>query len=308
MFNYFMKKILLMLPIIWGVATIVFVLKTVLPGDPARLLVGQHGDAKNIELLRKKMGLDKPIYEQYINFMGDLFQGDLGYSFRKKRDVTAIIADRYYATMKLATIAIIFASIFGISAGILAAMKQNTIWDGLVMVLSLAGISTPVFWLALMAILLFSTTLQWFPTYGYGDGDFAHIVLPAFSLSMLSTGYIARMTRSSMLEVIRQDFVRTARAKGLSTYKVILKHTLKNAMIPVITIIGITFAQLLGGAIVTEYVFSWPGVGKLIVDAINLRDMPLVNGGVILFAATFLVVNLAVDLIYGFFDPRIRFD
>ncbi|MCC7430173.1 ABC transporter permease [bacterium] len=308
MFQYILKRLLLMLPIIWGVSTIVFVLRFVLPGDPARLLLGQHGDPKNLETLREKLGLNRPVYEQYFHFIVDLAQGDLGISYRKKQPVSEVLIQRLPATAKLAAVSILFASLLGISAGVFAAYKQNTIWDGLVMVVSLAGISTPVFWLALMAILLFSTTLQWFPTYGYGDGNLQNLVLPVFSLSLLETGYIARITRSSMLEVIRQDFVRTAKAKGINTFKVIVKHTLRNALIPVVTVIGISFAHLLGGAIVTEYVFSWPGIGKLIVDAINLRDMPLVNGGVMLFASTFLCVNLLVDILYAFLDPRIRFD
>lgn len=309
MISYIIRRLLMVIPILIGVATIVFVLMFIVPGDPARMLMGQHGDEDTLRSIRQEMGLDKPIYVQYIRFIGRLTKGDLGMSYRQKRPVARIIRERFPATAKLAAASMVLAVILGISAGIVAAVFRNTVLDWLVMVFSLTGISMPVFWLGMMLILLLASGLGWFPVGGYGrSGDLRHLFLPALSLAAISTGYIARMMRSSMLEVIGKDYIRTARSKGLSEKAVILKHALRNAFIPVITIIGLNFASLLGGAVATETVFAWPGLGRATVDAIRMRDLPVVEGCVIFLAFIFVIVNLLVDISYAWLDPRIRLD
>jgi len=299
----------MVIPILLGVATIVFTLMFVVPGDPARLLMGQHGDERVLESIRHEMGLDKPVYIQYVRFIGKLLKGDFGRSYRQKRPVALIIRERFPATAKLAIASMILAIIIGIAAGIIAALYRNKVWDWIVMVLSLTGISMPVFWLGMMLILLFASGLGWLPVGGYGkSGDLRHLFLPALSLSTISIGYISRMMRSSMLEVIGKDYIRTARAKGLSEKAVILHHALRNAFIPVITVIGINFASLLGGAVATETVFAWPGLGRATVDAIRVRDLPVVEGCVLFLAFIFVIANLLVDLSYAWLDPRIRLE
>ena len=296
----------MIIPILIGVATIIFVLMFMVPGDPARLLMGQHGDERVLESIRREMGLDKPVYIQYARYLRKLAAGDLGMSYRQKRPVSAIIRERFPATAKLAVASMIIAVIIGISAGIIAAVHRNRFADWIVMIISLTGISMPVFWLGMMLILLFASGLGWLPVGGYGkSGDIRHLLLPAISLSTISIGYIARMMRSSMLEVISKDYIRTARAKGLSERAVILRHALRNAFIPVITVIGLNFAALLGGAVATETVFAWPGLGRAAVDAIRVRDLPVVEGCVLFLAFIFVMVNLLVDLSYAWLDPRI---
>lgn len=307
MTGYIIKRLFMIIPILLGIATIIFVLMFLVPGDPARLLMGQHGDERVLESIRHEMGLDKPVYIQYARYIGKLVKGDLGMSYRQKRPVSTIIRERFPATAKLAMASMVIGIIIGISAGIVAAIHRNRFWDWLVMILSLTGISMPVFWLGMMLILLFASGLGWLPVGGYGkSGDLRHLILPAFTLSTISIGYISRMMRSSMLEVISKDYIRTARAKGLSERAVILRHALKNAFIPVITVIGLNFAALLGGAVATETVFAWPGLGRAAVDAIRVRDLPVVEGCVIFLAFIFVLVNLLVDLSYAWFDPRIR--
>jgi len=296
----------MIIPILIGVATIIFVLMFLVPGDPARLLMGQHGDERVLESIRGEMGLDKPVYVQYARYLRKLAAGDLGMSYRQKRPVSAIIRERFPATAKLAVASMSIAVINGISAGIVAAVYRNRFADWIVMIISLTGISMPVFWLGMMLILLFASGLGWLPVGGYGkSGDIRHLLLPALSLSTISIGYIARMMRSSMLEVISKDYIRTARAKGLSERAVILRHALRNAFIPVITVIGLNFAALLGGAVATETVFAWPGLGRAAVDAIRVRDLPVVEGCVLFLAFIFVMVNLLVDLSYAWLDPRI---
>lgn len=309
MTTYILRRLLLVVPILLGVATIVFALMFIVPGDPARMLMGQHGDERTLANLRHEMGLDRPVYVQYARFIGKLAVGDLGVSYRQKRPVAEIIRDRFPATVKLAVTSMIIAVVIGLAAGILAAVYRNSVLDWMVMVFSLSGISMPVFWLGMMLVLVFASGLGWLPVGGYGrTGDLRHLALPALSLAAISVGYIARMMRSSMLEVIGKDYIRTARAKGLSKRVVVLRHALRNAFIPVITVIGINFASLLGGAVATETVFAWPGLGRAVVDAIRVRDLPVVEGCVIFLAFIFVVVNLLVDLSYAWLDPRIRLD
>ena len=309
MIAYIIRRLFMVIPILLGAATIVFALMFIVPGDPARLLMGQHGDEQTLKTIRHELGLDKPVYVQYALFIGRLVRGDLGVSYRQKRPVAEIIRERFPATMKLAVASMLIAVIVGISAGVLAATFRNTVLDWLVMIISLSGISMPVFWLGMMLILVFASGLGWLPVGGYGQsGDLRHMALPALSLAAVSVGYIARMMRSSMLEVIGKDYIRTARAKGLSNRVVILRHALRNAFIPVITIIGINFAALLGGAVATETVFAWPGLGRATVDAIRVRDLPVVEGCVMFLAFIFVIANLLVDLSYAWLDPRIRLD
>jgi len=294
-------------PVLWGIATIVFVLMYLVPGDPARLMAGQHADKQTLEILRRKMGLDRPLVERYGLFLANLARGDLGYSYRQRRPVSQVILERFPATLRLALAAVAIALVFGVSAGILAARYQGSVFDYGVMVLSLLGISTPVFWLGLMLIVVFAVWLGILPVGGYGvSGDLRHLLLPAVSLSAISTGYFARITRSSFLEVMRSDFILAARTRGIPEYRIIGRHALRNAAIPLVTVIGTNLAGLLGGAVATETVFAWPGIGRAIYDAILVRDLPVVEGGVIFLAFIFVVSNLVIDLLYGWIDPRIR--
>jgi peptide/nickel transport system permease protein len=309
MTTYIIRRLLLVIPILIGVATIIFILMFMVPGDPARLMMGQHGDERVLASIRHEMGFDRPVYVQYFRFLGRLAQGDLGMSYRQRRPVATIIIERFPATLKLALAAMLIAALAGIFAGIVAATHRNGVLDWLIMALSMTGISMPVFWLGMMLILVFAAHLGWLPVGGYGQsGDLRHLVLPALSLSAVSVGSIARMMRSSMLEIVGRDYIRTARAKGLTEQAVVLRHALRNAFIPVITVIGIDFASLLGGAVATETVFAWPGLGRAAVDAIRMRDLPVVEGCVIFLAFVFVIVNLCIDLSYAWLDPRIRFD
>ena len=304
MWKFILKRVLLLIPVVIGVTLIVFLIMTLAPGDPARMILGEQATPEQISTLRHEMGLDKPVLVQYANYMFHLVQGDMGVSYKTKRPITQEVWARFPNTIKLTLAAMAFAIIFSLPLGIFAAIKQNTIVDGFSMFLALLGVSMPVFWFGLLLILLFSLKLGWFPS--SGSDTLKSIVLPAISLGFLQMASIARITRSSMLEVIRQDFIRTARSKGLPFSTVIRKHALRNAMIPTITVIGLQIGVLLGGAVITETVFAWPGIGMLMVTSIMGRDTPMVMGCIIIFAVGFSVVNLFVDLLYGFIDPRIK--
>ena len=309
MYAYILKRLTLTVPVLLGIATIVFLLMFAIPGDPVRLLMGQHGDPETEAMIRQELGLDRPLYIQYLRFLGRLVRGDLGTSYRQRRDVKEILFERLPATLKLGTAALCLAVFFGMAAGVVAALNRNKPIDGAVMVGSLLGISTPVFWLGLMLMLVFAARLRWLPVAGYGSGgDLRHLALPAVSLSLIYLGYIARMTRSSLLEVIGMEFLRTARAKGLGLRLAAIKHGLRNALIPIITVIGLNFAGLLGGAVATETVFAWPGIGRAMVDAIRMRDLPVIEGGVILLSLSFVFINLLVDISYSAIDPRVRLE
>jgi peptide/nickel transport system permease protein/oligopeptide transport system permease protein len=288
------------------VLIIIFAMVRLAPGDPAMLLAGEFADAATVERIRERFGLNLPVHEQFIRFLGGVAQGDLGRSTRTNRPVIADLADYFPNTLELALAATLTALVIGVGAGILSALKPNSWLDAGVMMVSLIGVSMPVFWFGLLAILYFSVDLGWFPVAGRGTA--AHLVLPAITLGVSSMAVIARMTRSSMLEVLGQDFVRTARAKGAPQRSVVFRHALRNALVPVITIGGLEFGALLAGAVITETVFTWPGIGRLLVQSILSRDYPVVQGAVLLIAVSFIIVNLLVDLVYGFIDPRIRFD
>jgi peptide/nickel transport system permease protein len=304
--QYTLRRVLIAIPSILGVMVIVFAMVRLAPGDPAQLLAGEFADAETIELIRERFGLNDSIPRQFTRFVTGVLQGDLGESTRTKRLVTSDLATFFPNTLELALGAIVVALVFGIPAGILAALRPNSPLDLAVMLGALIGVSMPVFWFGLLAILIFSVQLGWFPV--AGRGTLRHLVLPALTLGLSSMAIIARMTRSSMLEVLNQDFVRTARAKGLFWRAVVLKHALRNALVPVVTVIGLQFGALLAGAVITETVFTWPGIGGLLVVSILARDYPVVQGAVLLIAVSFIAVNLIVDLVYGFIDPRIRYD
>lgn len=293
-------------PVLFGVTLLIFVLTHVALGDPVRAMMGQRADPDVVARIQAEYGLDKPLWERYVLYMQKLLSGDLGYSYRQRRGVSAVIMERLPATVRLAVAAMIIAVALGITAGTIAAIRHNTLWDLLMMTFSLLGISTPVFWLGMMLILLFAVWLGWLPISGYGDGAFSHLVLPALTLGALQAGYIARMTRSALLEVLRQEYVRTARAKGLKERVVILKHCLRNGILPVLTLAGIGLGDLLVGAPLTETVFAWPGLGRLLVTAVGNRDLPVVLGATLLFALIYLGANLLVDMAYALVDPRVR--
>jgi len=303
--TYILRRLLLTIPVLWGIATVVFFLLLVVPGDPADALMGHHPTEEARRDINAKYHLDKPRLVQYGYFMWRLVQLDLGRSYAHKARVSEILLERAGATVLLALTALVVAVIVGMTLGFLAAYRQGSWLDGLVMAISVLGISTPVFWLGLMAVLLFCSVL-WLLPLPDPEITLRHLVLPSLTLSALLVGYIARMTRSSLLEVARQDFMRTAQAKGLSRLSVFYRHGLRNALIPVVTIIGLNVASLLGGAIATETVFAWPGIGRAMFQAVLERDVPLIEGGVILLAFVFVIANIVVDVSYAALDPRIR--
>lgn len=305
MYQYILRRLLLTVPVVLGVSIIVFGIIRLLPGDPARALAGVQATPEYIEQVRERYGLNDPLYVQYGRFMGGLVTGDLGVSTFSRRPVTTEIGERFPRTLILASISLLIATVVGVSAGIVSATRRNSIFDNASMLVALVGVAAPVFWMALMLQLLFSVQLGWLPATGMGS--VRHMVLPSITLGMASAALMARITRSSMLDVLRQDFITTARAKGLAERVVVYKHALKNALIPVVTVLGLQFGILLGGAVLTETVFAWPGVGRLLVDAILRRDYPVVQGTVMLLALLFVVINLVVDVIYAYLDPRIHY-
>ena len=291
---------------LFGITLLVFLLNAAALGDPARAAMGQRADPEALERLRREYALDRPLPVQYATWIGRLARGDLGTSFREQRPGAEVLAERLPATIRLALAATLVAVVFGVAAGALAAVRPGSALDHALMGAAVLGISTPVFWLGMMLALVFAVTLGWLPVSGYGGGSLAHLVLPALTLGALHTGTVARMTRSSLLEVVRQDYVQTARAKGLPERVVLGKHALRNALIPVVTVIGIGLADLLVGAPLTETVFAWPGLGRLLVAAVGQRDLPVVMGAVLVFALVYVVGNLLVDLAYLLIDPRTR--
>jgi ABC-type dipeptide/oligopeptide/nickel transport system permease component len=295
-----------MVPVLIGVSVIVFSLVRLIPGDPVELLLGEDYTQQAYEELRVEWGLDKPIYLQYAIFLKQLLRGDLGHSIRSGRPVTQELSERFRNTVQLAILALILASLIGISAGIIAGTRPFSLIDSLTMVGAVAGVSMPVFWLGLMLIYLFAVNLNWLPAVGIGG--IKHLILPGITLSAFTMATIARQSRSSMLEVMEQDYITTARSKGLTESGIIQRHAIKNAMIPIITVQGVMVGRLLGGSIVTETVFAYPGMGKLLIDGIVGRDYPIVQGAILLYALSFSMINLVVDLTYVFFDPRIVYD
>ncbi len=306
MSRYIISRILWLGPVMLGVSLLVFSIMKLMPGDVARALVGTNGTAEDVAAMRQTLGLDRPVYVQYMRFLDRLVHLDLGNSAVTRRPVTTEIASRIPATAELAGAALLIALVLGMVTGIVSATMQYSVWDNLATLVSLVGISMPTFWLGLMLMLLFSVRLGWLPS--TGSGSVAQLILPALTLGSASTAIIARQTRSSLLDVLRQDYVRTAHAKGIASPLVLLRHALPNALIPTVTAIGLQVGYLLGGSVLTETVFARPGLGRLLVDAIQSRDLAIVQGTIMLLSAVFVIVNLAVDLIYVRLDPRIRYD
>lgn len=305
-FEYLLRRLATSLVTLLGVALAVFLLVRLLPGDPARLVAGLNATQEEVEKIRHILGLDQPLLVQLGRFLGDLLQGNLGLSVRTGQPVLQEIAHRLPYTIELALVATFFGSAIGILLGVVAAVRQNTWVDVLFSSLALAGISMPVYWLGLLLIIAFAVHLQWLPA--AGAGGWKSLVLPGATLSFFSLALVTRMTRASMLETLRQDFIRTATAKGLGRLRVIYVHALRNAFLPVLTVIGLQFGNLLGGAVLTESVFAWPGMGQLLVNSIFARDYPMIQGIILIYAAMVVLLNLLVDLLYSVIDPRIRFD
>ena len=303
MSNFILRRLLLLIPIFIGVSILSFLMMHLIPGDPARIMAGQDATYEEIQSIRVEFGLDKSLPVQYVLFMEGVLDGNLK-SIKTQRPVLKEIYPRFLNTIELSLVSILIYAFLGLGFGIIAAVKHNSWLDNFVMGFSLFGVSMPVFWLGILLIIVFSLILGWLPA--AGKGGIQHIILPSITLGMATSAIIARMTRASMLQVMNQDFIRTADAFGISQRKIIYKYTLKNALIPVVTVIGLQFGYMLGGAVLTESVFGWPGLGRFIVDSIFARDYPVVQVGIMLIALTFVLVNLLVDITYAFLDPRIR--
>jgi len=305
MIKYILKRVLALIPVMLLVTLIVFFLMSITRGDPARIVLGESASLEEVEAMRESMGLNDPFIIRYARYVRDLFlHGDLGTSYKSGLPVMKEITSALPSTIKLSLAAIVIAILIGIPIGIISATRQYSFFDNFTMILGLIGISMPVFWLGLLLILLFSVKLGWFPPSGLTS--FRHVVLPAFTLGTQSIAVFARMTRSSMLEVIRQDYIRTVRAKGQKESRITLDHVLRNALVPIVTVVGIQFGNLLGGAVLCETIFSINGVGRLMVDAIKQRDFPVVQGGVLFISLAFCLINLIIDIIYAFLDPKIK--
>lgn len=304
--RYVLRRIGLLVPVVLGVVTVVFLIVHLIPGDPVEIMLGEQALAVDKEALRHEMGLDKPIHLQYVAFLKGLVRGDLGQSLHTKQPVLTSIARRLPATIELAAAAMAVALLLAIPLGLLAAYKKDSLVDQGSMLFALLGISMPNFWLGPLLIIVFSLKLGWFPV--SGRGSLAHVVLPAITLGTAMAAILTRMTRASMLDVIQSDYITAARAKGVRESLVVLKHAFRNALIPVVTIVGLQIGGLLAGSIITETIFAWPGIGRLTIQAINARDYPLVQGCVLIIALGYVLVNFATDLLYGLIDPRIRYE
>ncbi|WP_047985183.1 ABC transporter permease [Ornithinibacillus californiensis] len=333
MLAYTVRRLLMLIPVLVGMSLIVFFMIRAIPGDPATAILGEKASPEAREALTEQLGLNEPWYTQYVEYVGGLLQGDLGESLRTNAPITEELLPFLAATFELALVAMIIAVVIGVNAGIISAWFQNSWFDYTAMVLALVGVSMPIFWLGLMEQWIFAQELGWLPSIGrenvrdpidpitniylldtliQGDFEqlgtaFKHLILPSIALATIPMAVIARMTRSSMLEVMRSDYIRTARAKGQKMFLVVYKHSLKNAFIPVLTTIGLQMGLLLGGAVLTETIFSWPGIGRYIIEAINFRDYTVVQSGILVIATIFVLINLIVDLLYAAIDPRIKY-
>jgi peptide/nickel transport system permease protein len=334
LFSYTIRRISSLIPVLFGMTLVVFSIIRAIPGDPAQVILGQRATKEAIATLTRELGLDRPWYIQYVDYIQSLFVGDLGTSLRTRGPINEEIWPYLAATIELTMVAMIIAIFIGVNAGIISAWFSNSWFDYLAMVLALIGVSLPIFWLGLMEQWAFSIELGWLPTTGRenvrdpvtaitnlylidtllrGRPDqfievIKHIILPSLALATIPMAIIARMTRSTMLEVLKSDYIRTARAKGVRMFWVVYKHSLKNAVIPVITVIGLQTGLLLGGAILTETIFGWPGIGRYLFEAIGYRDYPVIQSGILIIAAIFVLINLAVDLLYAVVDPRIKYN
>lgn len=303
--QYILRRLITLVPSLIGLSLILFAMVTFIPGDPARQVAGADATREEIEIVRQNLGLDQPVHTRYLTFLTGALQGDMGTSIRTRRPVSDEIVAHFPRTAILGVVALVISVTVGVSAGVVSAKMQNTIWDNLAVVGAMAGISVPIFWLGLLLMLLFGVVLGWLPTSGVGTP--LHIILPAITLGLPSAAIVARQTRSAMLEVLRQDYIRTARSKGVRERNVVVQHALKNAAIPTVTIVGLQFGYLLGGSVIVESIFAWPGLGRLIIQSIHFRDLPVIQGGILFLAVIVVVMNLVVDITYGYLDPRIRY-
>jgi ABC-type dipeptide/oligopeptide/nickel transport system permease component len=303
MLTFIVRRLLLAVPVLLGVVFVVMLTVDLLPGDAVTLMLGEHATKDAVAKLRDHLGLDKPFLVRYLEYVGRVVRGDLGRSIQQNRPVGAELADAWPATLELTIAALVLAAVAGIVAGVASAVWPNSIFDALARLGSLFGLSMPIFWTGLVLIVVFSLWLNWLPVGGAGSPT--HLILPAVTLALPSVAMISRMTRAAVLDVLREDYVRTARAKGVGEFWVLARHTLRNASIPILTLLGLQSGQLMGGAVLTETVFAWPGLGRLMVKAIFARDYILLQGAVLVFALAFVVINLLVDLSYGLLDPRI---
>lgn len=315
MTRYILRRLLQTIPVLWGASLLVFLLIRLIPGDAASVLLGSDATPENVAALRQQLGLDDPLPVQYAQWLGKVLQGDLGVSIQTRAPVLDVLVGKFQNTLLLALTALFIATIAGVTAGVISATRRYSVFDRVAMLTALFGNSMPAFWLGLILILIFSLGLGWLPAGGMqsvrGDGGplevARHIVLPSITLASVTTALVARMVRSSMLEVIRQDYIVTARAKGLTERMTIWRHAFRNALLPVVTVLGLQFGHLLGGAVLTETVFVWPGVGLAIFTAIGTRDVPLIQGAILLTSTSFVLINLLVDIAYAYIDPRIRY-
>ena len=304
--RFLARRLVLTIPVLLGVATLVFSLIHLIPGDPAQAMLGEAAPQADVEELRRQLGLDRPLIEQYGAFLRGLVKGDLGTSLRTGMPVTEQIVERMPATFELAAAAMFVAIAFSMPLGIAAAVRRGTAVDHAAMTVSLAGVSVPNFWLGPLLAIVFAVELGWLPV--SGRGTWGHLVLPAISLGAALAAILARMTRATMLEELREQYVQAARARGVSRSRAVLRHAFRNSLIPVVTLIGLQFGAVLTGAVITETIFAWPGIGRLLIQSIGFRDYPLVQGCILLIALTYVGVNLLTDVIYGFLDPRIRYE
>lgn len=305
MTQYIIKRLFVLVPILLGASILIFTVMRLIPGDPARQALGPEATGEQVEVMRKAWRLDEPLPVQYVAWLSRAVQGDFGNSIVSRVPVTEELMNRFPATLQLTIASMVVATVFGLLFGIVSAVKHNSLIDRASMLFALLGICTPTFWLGLILLLIFSVRLQWLPS--AGAGGISHLILPSLTLGISGAAVVARVTRSSMIEVFSEDFVRTARAKGLSERLVVGRHALKNALIPVITILGLEFGGLLAGSVITETVFAYPGIGQLLINSINNRDFPIVQGALLLFAVQFVIINLIVDLLYARVDPRISY-
>lgn len=306
MLKYTIKRLLGIIPILFLVSIFIFLFVHLIPGDPARLIAGQDATIEDIENIREELGLNKPIHIQYVDFITGIFKGDLGNSLKTGRPVIDEIAMRFMPTFWLTVWSMVWAVLIGLIIGVISATKRNKWQDYLGMFTAVSGISMPSFWLGLLLVQLFAVKLGWLPTGGLES--WKSYILPSLTLGSGVAAVVARFSRSSLMDVLKDDYIRTGRAKGLNENKVVWKHALKNAMIPVVTMTGLQFGFLLGGSVVIETVFSWPGLGRLLIDSVAFRDYPVIQAEMLLFALQFILINLIVDLIYGFLNPQIRFE
>ena len=305
MLNYFLKRLLGLIPTLLIVAVLVFLFVHLLPGDPARLMAGQDADASVVALVRQDLGLDKPLYQQFLTFFGNALTGDFGHSMVSKRPVIDEISSRFMPTFWLTLTSMVWSVIFGLVIGVVSAVWRNRWPDRLGMALAVSGISFPAFALGMLMMQVFSVELGWLPT--VGADTWQHYILPSITLGAAVAAIMARFTRASFVEVMQEDYMRTARAKGVHEGFVVVKHGLRNAMIPVVTMMGLQFGFLLGGSIVVEKVFNWPGLGRLLVDSVEMRDYPVIQAEVLLFSLEFILINLLVDMLYAVINPSIRY-